>query len=68
MMVDGVALVVPALETWTGRHGWSIKPAAWTEIGALAGQSALYVVLLAAATCSISTARTFRGSCQWVNA
>ena len=50
MMVDGVALLVPALETWT-RTAWLVnQPAAWTEIGALAGQSALYVVLLAAAT------------------
>lgn len=50
MMVDGVALLVPALETWT-RTAWLVnQPAAWTEIGALAGQSALYVALLAAAT------------------
>lgn len=50
MMVDGVALVVPALETWT-RTAWLVnQPAAWTEIGALAGQSLVYVTLLAAAT------------------
>lgn len=50
MMVDGVALVVPALETWT-RTAWLVNnPAAWAEISALAGQSVLYIVLLAAAT------------------
>jgi hypothetical protein len=50
LLVDGVALVMPALETWT-QTAWLVNhQAAWTEIGTLAGQSALYVVLLAAAT------------------
>lgn len=50
MMVDGVALIVPALETWT-RTAWLVnQPAAWAEIGALAGQTLVYVLLLAAAT------------------
>lgn len=50
MLVDGMALIVPALDTWT-RTAWLVNhPAAWAEIGTLAGQSALYVALLAVAT------------------
>ncbi len=50
MMVDGVALIVPALETWT-RTAWLVnQQAPWTEIGTLAGQTLVYVTLLAAAT------------------
>lgn len=50
MLVDGVALIVPALETWT-RTAWLVnQPATWAEVGGLAGQSLIYVTLLAAAT------------------
>jgi len=50
LVVDGVALLMPALETWT-QTAWLVNDqAAWTAIAALAGQSMLYVVLLAAAT------------------
>jgi ABC-type transport system involved in multi-copper enzyme maturation permease subunit len=50
MMMEGLALVMPALDGWT-RTAWLVNhPAAWAEIGVLAGQSALYVVLLAGAT------------------
>lgn len=50
MMMEGLALVMPALDAWT-RTAWLVdQPAAWTEIGVLAGQSALYVALLAGAT------------------
>ncbi len=49
-VVDGVALLLPALEAWT-RTAWLVnQPAAWTEIGALAMQSLVYITLLAAAT------------------
>lgn len=50
MMMDGLALVMPALDGWT-QTAWLVnQPAAWTELGVLAGQSALYVALLAGAT------------------
>ncbi|MBX9810375.1 MAG: ABC transporter permease [Burkholderiales bacterium] len=50
MMMEGLALVMPALDAWT-RTAWLVdQPAVWTEIGVLAGQSALYVALLAGAT------------------
>ena len=48
-LVEALALVVPALDAWT-RTAWLVnEPAAWSVILMLAGQSALYVVLLAAA-------------------
>lgn len=50
MMTEGLALVIPALDGWT-QTAWLVnQQAAWLDIGRLAGQSALYVVLLAAAT------------------
>ena len=50
MMMEGLALIVPALDAWT-QTAWLVnQPAAWADIGALAGQSALYVALLAGAT------------------
>ena len=50
MMMESLALVMPALDAWT-RTAWLVnQQAAWADIGALAGQSALYVALLAAAT------------------
>jgi hypothetical protein len=48
-MVEGLALVLPAFDGWT-QTAWLVnQPAAWTEVGAIAGQGALYVALLAAA-------------------
>lgn len=50
MMLEALALVTPALDGWT-QTAWLVnQPAAWTAIGALAAQSALYVALLAGAT------------------
>lgn len=47
--VEGIALVLPALDGWT-QNAWLInQPAAWTELGWIAAQGALYVVLLTAA-------------------
>jgi len=49
-LVEALALVMPALDAWT-RTAWLVnEPAPWPVILQLAGQSALYVVLLAAAT------------------
>lgn len=49
-LVEALALVMPALDAWT-RTAWLVNEAAsWPAILQLAGQSALYVVLLAAAT------------------
>jgi len=49
-MVESLALVVPALDAWT-QTAWLVnEPAPWPVMLQLAGQSALYVVLLAAAT------------------
>ncbi|MCC7483938.1 MAG: ABC transporter permease [Burkholderiales bacterium] len=49
LMVEGLALVVPALADWT-RTEWLVnQPAAATELAAIAAQGALYVALLAAA-------------------
>ncbi|MCW5604107.1 MAG: ABC transporter permease [Burkholderiales bacterium] len=46
---EALALVMPALDGWT-RTTWLVDyPAGWLEIAGLAGQSALYVALLAAA-------------------
>jgi hypothetical protein len=48
--VEALALVVPALDAWT-RTAWLVnEPAHWGTLLHLAGQSALYVALLAAAT------------------
>ncbi|HSD99824.1 MAG TPA: ABC transporter permease [Burkholderiales bacterium] len=49
-MVDTLALVVPALDRWT-QTAWLVnQPALWFTLLELAGFSALYVALLAAAT------------------
>jgi ABC-type transport system involved in multi-copper enzyme maturation permease subunit len=48
-LVEGLALIVPALDAWT-RTDWLVnEPASWFQILQLSGQSALYVALLAAA-------------------
>ena len=48
-VVEGLALVIPALEGWT-RTEWLLdQPAPWSTLSVIAGQSVLYVVLLAAA-------------------
>ena len=50
MLVEGLALVMPALDHWT-RTAWLLNEhAPWPDIGGLAGQTVLYVALLAAAT------------------
>ncbi|MFN7087122.1 MAG: ABC transporter permease [Burkholderiales bacterium] len=47
--VEGLALVVPALDRWT-QTAWLVnRQASWADIGTLAGQSVLYMALLAAA-------------------
>jgi ABC-type transport system involved in multi-copper enzyme maturation permease subunit len=47
---DGLALVIPPLDAWT-RTEWLLnEQAPWSLVLQMAGQSALYVVLLAAAT------------------
>jgi ABC-type Na+ efflux pump permease subunit len=49
-VIEGLALVMPALDAWT-QTAWLVnEPASWSALLLLAGQSALYVVLLAAAT------------------
>ena len=49
-MVDALALVMPALDAWT-QTAWLVnQQASWVAMLDLAGQSALYVALLAAAT------------------
>lgn len=48
-MVDGLALVMPALDAWTQTEWLVNQQAPWITLLVLAGQSALYVVLLAAA-------------------
>ncbi|OFZ87868.1 MAG: hypothetical protein A3F74_07685 [Betaproteobacteria bacterium RIFCSPLOWO2_12_FULL_62_58] len=49
LLVEGLALVMPALDHWT-RTAWLVNQhAPWPDIGGLAGQSALYIALLAAA-------------------
>jgi ABC-type transport system involved in multi-copper enzyme maturation permease subunit len=48
-VVEGLALVMPALDAWT-QTAWLVnEPASWSALAQLAGQSALYVALLAAA-------------------
>jgi hypothetical protein len=50
ILVEAVALVVPAFDEWT-QTAWLVNhQAAWTEIGGLLWQSMLYVALLASAT------------------
>jgi ABC-type transport system involved in multi-copper enzyme maturation permease subunit len=50
VVVETLALVVPALDAWT-QTAWLVDaPAAWSAVLLLAGLSALYVALLAAAT------------------
>ncbi|MNC90618.1 hypothetical protein D3C83_67360 [compost metagenome] len=50
LLVEAVAFVTPALDTWT-QTAWLVNERApLTVMAQLAGQSALYVVLLAAAT------------------
>jgi ABC-type transport system involved in multi-copper enzyme maturation permease subunit len=49
-MVDGLALVMPALDAWT-QTAWLVnQPAPWSTVLELAGLSVLYVALLAGAT------------------
>jgi hypothetical protein len=49
-LVETLALVMPALDAWT-RTAWLVdQPAPWSAVLQLAGLSALYVALLAAAT------------------
>ena len=48
-ITEALALVIPGFDQWT-RTSWLVDaPAAWPEIGTLAGHGALYVTLLAAA-------------------
>jgi ABC-type transport system involved in multi-copper enzyme maturation permease subunit len=48
-LVEGLALVMPALDAWT-QTAWLVnEPASWTAVMQLAGQSAVYIALLAAA-------------------
>ena len=48
-LVEGLALVMPALDAWT-QTAWLVnEPASWSALTQLAGQSVLYVALLAAA-------------------
>jgi hypothetical protein len=49
-VTEGLALLMPGFDHWT-RNAWIVDaPAAWLDIAALAGQGALYVALLAAAS------------------
>ena len=49
-LVEALALVMPALDTWT-QTAWLVnEPASWPNLLQLAGQSALYVALLAGAS------------------
>jgi len=48
-LVEGLALVMPALDSWT-QTAWLVNhPAAWMELGWIAAQGTLYIVLLAVA-------------------
>jgi ABC-type transport system involved in multi-copper enzyme maturation permease subunit len=50
IVVESLALVTPALDAWT-RTAWLVdQPAPWSAVFLLAGLSALYIALLAAAT------------------
>jgi ABC-type transport system involved in multi-copper enzyme maturation permease subunit len=47
--IEGLALLLPALEGWT-RTDWLVnEPPSWAALSAIAAQGALYVALLAAA-------------------
>lgn len=49
-LADGLALIMPSLDAWT-RTEWLVnEQTAWSQVLLIAGQSALYVALLAAAT------------------
>lgn len=49
LLVEGLALVMPALDQWT-RTAWLVNQhAPWPDIGDLTGQTVLYITLLAAA-------------------
>lgn len=49
LLVEGLALVIPALDRWT-QTAWLVnEQAAWTDIATLAWRSALYIILLTAA-------------------
>jgi hypothetical protein len=48
-LVEGLALVMPALERWT-QTAWLVnEPAVWSALARIAGEAMLYVALLAAA-------------------
>lgn len=47
--IEGVALVIPALDQWT-RTGWLVdQPTSWAGIATILGQGAVFLVVLAAA-------------------
>ena len=47
--IEGVALVMPALDQWT-RTGWLVdQPTSWAGIATILGQGAVFLVVLAAA-------------------
>jgi cytochrome b561 len=49
LVVEGIALLLPALDGWT-RTDWLVnQPAPWAELAAVAAQGMLYVLLLAGA-------------------
>jgi Cu-processing system permease protein len=49
LLAEGLALVMPALDTWT-QTAWLVNhPANWLHIGALFGQGIVYIAFLAAA-------------------
>ncbi|HKA44628.1 MAG TPA: ABC transporter permease [Burkholderiales bacterium] len=48
-VVEGLALMMPAFDTWT-QTAWLVnQPASWADVAAIVAQGALYVTLLAAA-------------------
>ena len=50
LLVEALALVLPALDAWT-QTAWLVNhPAPWSDVALLAWQAALYVTLLVAAT------------------
>jgi ABC-type transport system involved in multi-copper enzyme maturation permease subunit len=49
LLVESLALVIPAFDGWT-RTAWLVnEPASWSAIAQIAGEGTLYVALLAAA-------------------
>jgi ABC-type transport system involved in multi-copper enzyme maturation permease subunit len=47
--VEGISLVIPALDQWT-RTGWLVdQPASWSGIATILGQGAVFLAVLAAA-------------------